>query len=92
MEQPTGDGGGKCPGKCSKCTSVAAENRRLKRKMDNLKKENDYLQGERTRKRVAELNKQREQAIKDYRFMAENRKNYHSESGEWDIEKMVDSK
>ena len=92
MERPTGNGGGKCTCKCSKCYSVSAENRRLKRKMDNLKKMIDYLEGEKTRARVAELNKVREQEIKDHRWVAQHRKKHHSESGAREIEKVVDSK
>ena len=91
MAQPTGNGGGKCPGKCSKCTSLSAENRRLKREMDNLKKIINYHQGERTRARVAELNKLREEEIKAHRWFAQNRRRNHSESGARDMEKVFDS-
>ena len=91
MARPTGNGGGKCPGKCSKCTSLSAENRRLKREMDNLKKIIDYQQGERTRARVAELNKLREQEVKAPRLFAQNRERNHSESEARDMEKVFDS-
>ena len=92
MERPTGNGGGKCTCKGSKCNSVSAENRRLKMMMDNLKKMIDYLEGEKTRARVAELNKVREQEIKDHCWVAQHRKKHHSESGAREIEKVVDSK
>ena len=91
MAQPTGNGGGKCPGKCSKCTSLSAENRRLKREMDNLKKIINYQQGERTRARVGKLNKLREQEIKAHRWFAQNHERKHSEGGAWDMEKVFDS-
>ena len=91
MEQPTGNGGGKCPDKCSKCASVSAENRRLKRKMDYLKKIIDYQQQVRTSARVDELNRLRIQEIEAHRWLAKNRRRNHSESGGQDMEKVFDS-
>ena len=59
--------------------------------MDNLKKIINYHQGERTRARVAELNKLREEEIKAHRWFAQNHKRNHSESGARDMEKVFDS-